>query len=397
MDSSVVECVVVPSKDAEATRRQLDRAGLLSSQHRIMRTDDGAVALPLSAPSAASTMAAISAVTAGLKVMALPMSSAAPQKLGQHVALYDTALSALESAGLTREAAAALLPQAAMPQRWEKLGDVVLFAPKGLFDPDSEAGRALSAISSAARGALYSALARDLRCSRIGVQGRVRPELNRKSSAELLWPAGASGWTLHRENGITFGLDVTRSMFSSGNGTEKARVANRHCEGECVVDLYAGIGYFTLSYLVHAHAAHVHACEWDEDALVALNHNLSANGVAQRCTVYPGDNALSAPKLEGLAHRVNLGLIPSSEQGWPLAVRALRLDGGWLHVHANVSQDDEERWSDELLVRLTKFAREAGRAWVVRLEHVERVKSYAPRVNHVVADVCCRQEQKIGT
>ena len=28
--------------------------------------------------------------------------------------------------------------------------------------------------------------------------------------------------------------------------------------------MYAGIGYFALPYLVHARAAHLHACEWDE-------------------------------------------------------------------------------------------------------------------------------------
>ena len=52
-----------------------------------------------------------------------------------------------------------------------------------------------------------------------------------------------------------YGLDVCRSMFSSGNGTEKMRVAARNCDGEVVVDLYAGIGYFTLPLLVKAKAA----------------------------------------------------------------------------------------------------------------------------------------------
>ena len=114
-----------------------------------------------------------------------------------------------------------------------------------------------------------------------------------------------------QEHGILFGLDVMRSMFSSGNGTEKARVASLRCELETVVDLYAGIGYFTLPYLVHARAKHLHACEWDEDALIALRHNLRANGVEERCTVYAGDNAASLPFFEATAHRVNLGLIPS--------------------------------------------------------------------------------------
>lgn len=45
----------------------------------------------------------------------------------------------------------------------------------------------------------------------------------------------------------------------------------------------------------------------------ALRENLVLNKVADRCTVYPGDNAVVAPI--GVADRVNLGLIPSSEKG----------------------------------------------------------------------------------
>ena len=159
-----------------------------------------------------------------------------------------------------------------------------------------------------------------------------------------------------------------------------------------MLDLYAGIGYFTLPYLVHASAAHVHACEWDEDALAALAANLEANGVASRCTVHPGDNAHSAGSLRGVAHRVNLGLIPSSEAGWPVAVAALRPEGGWLHVHANVgsAEADEAAWSERLLCTLRRHAEAAGRQWHLSLVHLERVKWYAPRVRHVVADVLAK-------
>ncbi len=51
-----------------------------------------------------------------------------------------------------------------------------------------------------------------------------------------------------------------------------------------------GIGYFTLPYLVHAGAAHVHACEWNPNAVEALRYNLGQNGVAHKCTVHQGDN-----------------------------------------------------------------------------------------------------------
>lgn len=35
-------------------------------------------------------------------------------------------------------------------------------------------------------------------------------------------------------------FDVTKSMFSAGNITEKLRIASFDCRGETVVDLYAG-------------------------------------------------------------------------------------------------------------------------------------------------------------
>ena len=40
---------------------------------------------------------------------------------------------------------------------------------------------------------------------------------------------------------------------------------------------------------------------------------------------------------QGIADRVNLGLLPSSEAGWPAACAALNpSSGGWLHIHGNV-------------------------------------------------------------
>ena len=66
-------------------------------------------------------------------------------------------------------------------------------------------------------------------------------------------------------------------MFSAGNGTEKKRVAQMNSRGMVIVDLYAGIGYFTLPYLVHGLAKFVHACEWNPDAVAALRRNLAEN------------------------------------------------------------------------------------------------------------------------
>lgn len=172
------------------------------------------------------------------------------------------------------------------------------------------------------------------------------------------------------------------------------RIASLDCRGETVVDLYAGIGYYVIPYLVHSKAARVIACEWNPHSVHALRHNLKANDVAGRCTVLAGDNRLSTQELEdGIAHRVNLGLLPSSEEGWPIAVRLLRGgEGGWLHVHANVLESAMAAWQERVVATVIELGAQMGKGWgEVRCMHLEKVKSYAPRVWHVVADLRCWQ------
>ncbi|XP_022615977.1 tRNA wybutosine-synthesizing protein 2 homolog isoform X1 [Seriola dumerili] len=260
---------------------------------------------------------------------------------------------------------------------------------------------------------LWSAVAKGLAAKRLAKMSRISKDGFRSPVVTML--LGEHSWVKHVDNGIRYEFDVTKCMFSAGNITEKLRVAGFDCRGETVVDLYAGIGYFTLPYLVHAGASHVHACEWNPDAVEALQKNLEANGVSDRCTIHHGDNRQL--QLCDIADRVNLGLIPSSEDGWPVACRLLkRTTGGILHIHQNVTSplpntaaipsinDATQRvsgkkadrevwqaWADDTANRITCLLRDiTGALWKTNIQHIEHVKSYAPRVHHVVLDLDCR-------
>lgn len=181
-------------------------------------------------------------------------------------------------------------------------------------------------------------------------------------------------------------------MFSRGNITEKIRFGKLVQRGEIVLDLYAGIGYFTLPALVHGEAGHVFCCEWNERAVEALRYNLADNGVDGRATVFVGDCRVSAEKhqLVDMVDRVSLGLLPSSEGSWSTAVKALRrATGGWLHIHGNVPVKEAALWMEWVASCLGKLVREQGLAceWIVFAHHLEKVKSFAPTVNHYVLDV----------
>lgn len=218
------------------------------------------------------------------------------------------------------------------------------------------------------------------------------------------------GWTVVVENGISFGFDITKVMFCSGNVTERMRAGRICARGQVVVDLYCGIGYYTLPYLVHCGAGRVHACEWNPHSVAALRVNLEAAQVANRCVIYEGDNAAEATQtaLANIADRVSLGLLPSSTSGWPLAVNALKCSGGVVHVHENVPAKNIEQWVQSCCAQfkhlferklqhyvgvgmekgcVENYSQQAGATVSVTCTHIERVKSYAPRVTHIVADL----------
>jgi tRNA G37 N-methylase Trm5 len=144
----------------------------------------------------------------------------------------------------------------------------------------------------------------------------------------------------------------------------------------------------------------VHACEWNPDSVAALQHNVAALGtaVAARCTIHAGDNRYPEllAKLRGTADRVNLGLLPSSEATWPLATVALKNSGGYCHVHGNCADTGAQQWVEHVQQAFIKLldarssSEDSIQQWSVRCVHLERVKSYAPRVGHYVADIECR-------
>ncbi|PSS24836.1 TRNA wybutosine-synthesizing protein [Actinidia chinensis var. chinensis] len=274
--------------------------------------------------------------------------------------------------------AAELLEQ--LPTRWDRLGDIVVLPVSSFKNP----------VWDSIGDELWPIVSKSLGARRLARQGRVAPTGTRDSTLEIL--VGDNGWVDHCENGILYSFDSTKCMFSWGNLSEKLRMARLDCTNEVIVDLFSGIGYFVLPFLVRANAKLVYACEWNPHAVEALRHNLHANSVMERCIILEGDNRIVTPK--GVADRVCLGLLPTSEGSWITAVRALRREGGMLHVHGNAKDSEEGFWTDHVLKSISEISKSEGYSWDISIEHVERVKWYAPHIRHLVVDVRCKPSQR---
>ena len=192
----------------------------------------------------------------------------------EYVKLQGAVCGLLDEQGVTDKSS--LLAE--LPDSWERHGDLLVLS-KGSFST--------TAVWRSLGDRLWREVCKALRCERVALNRAVTCDRFRTSSVQLVY--GLDGWVEHVDNDVTYVFDVTRCMFSAGNVTEKLRLAKLDCSGETVVDLYAGVGYFTLPFLVHGRAKSVHACEWNPDAAEGLRRGLRANGVEERCIIHFGD------------------------------------------------------------------------------------------------------------
>lgn len=432
---ATVVAVVTEARFAQRYREYLAKHDLLDRRFRVEKRRDGAVALPvLGATLPGQHLRELRGrVAPGSSCALTRLLEPVPSKKAQGCSpARRLRLEVSRWLGGRGVAWSAEL-EADLPRSWQRHGDLVLLGEDCFRAKQWES----------LQPELWETVASALGAQRLAKRGRVSPDGTRTPTVTLL--LGGDGLVEHVDNGIRYRFDVTQCMFSFGNITEKLRVASLPCAGQVLVDLYAGIGYFTLPFLVHAGAAFVHACDWNPQAVAALRHNLDINGVADRCQIHFGDNRKL--RLSNIADRVYLGLIPTSEEGWPVACQLLRGDtGGVLHIHQNVESfprqtlrssgsnvmEETEHWSDsqEILThrRENGTARESrrkmlsvatkpewekwagfaetrialllqqvhGKPWKTQILHIQPVKSYAPHVDHIVLDLECRPCPLVG-
>ena len=293
----------------------------------------------------------------------------APPAIDPHSRLYNSiaSLSGVSDAMLQ-----------SIPKKWERLDDLILF-PKDAFQQQGWESLILQYPE------FFSIVAHALNAARIGRQQPIANNQMRSAQVELLH--GENGWVEVKDNGLVYGFDAAKVMYSSGNVTERHRMAKLQAEGDIVIDAYAGIGYYTMQLLVHANVGHVHACEINPNSIHALEWSAKKNNVHSKMTVHSGDNQITLRELKGTADRVLLGYLPSSEPTWEPAIQSLKETGGTIHIHMNVEEEGIDEWCEATMDKCLQFASKSGRNWEVVFHHLEKVKWYAPRIRHVVLDV----------
>ncbi|MDO9539544.1 MAG: SAM-dependent methyltransferase [Methanocalculus sp.] len=181
---------------------------------------------------------------------------------------------------------------------------------------------------------------------------------------------GSPHEVLHRECGISYRLDPTKVMFSQGNRGEKQRMRSLISSSgkeERIADMFAGIGYFTLT--AADAGGMVHAMELNPDSFGFLMKNIDENGLTEEIRAECGD---CRDMLSGTYDRVIMGHFEATEY----------LDSALLHVAFGS------------VIHLHTLSPDEGDVRSILHEHgydadisVHKVKKYAPQCWHCVMDL----------
>jgi len=192
--------------------------------------------------------------------------------------------------------------------------------------------------------------------------------------------------TVHKENGCLFKVDLEKCYFSPRLSFERARVASQVKPSETVVNMFAGVGCFSILIAKKSKAKRVYSIDINPWAIRYAEENIRLNRVEHIVTAILGDaKNVIKERLESIADRVLMPL-PEKAYGYiDFAIEALKPDGGVIHyydfVHAGKDENPIRKVEEKISRKLCRLKMD----FEVNLGRI--VRTVGPRWFQIVLDI----------
>jgi tRNA (guanine37-N1)-methyltransferase len=191
---------------------------------------------------------------------------------------------------------------------------------------------------------------------------------------------------LHKESGCMFSVDVNGCYFSPRLIHERIRIADLVQPDETVVNMFAGVGCFSILIAKQVKNVKVYSIDINPVAVQFMTENVKLNRVYGRVIPMEGDaKTIIENQLQGYADRVLMPLPEKALEYFPSAVSALKSSGGWIHIHmfehAAKTENPTEKAKQKVKEELRKLRVEFD------VPFVRVVRSTGPNWWQLTADV----------
>jgi tRNA (guanine37-N1)-methyltransferase len=192
--------------------------------------------------------------------------------------------------------------------------------------------------------------------------------------------------TVHKESGCFFAVDVEKCYFSPKLSSERLRIAKLIHPGVTVVNMFAGVGCFSILIAKHQPTAKVYSIDINPTAVQFMQENIRLNRVFSKVVPLQGDaKEIIQNQLQGCADRVLMPLPEKAFEYLPIAISALKTAGGWIHLHAFEHATKTVNPAEKVKQKIKKELDDLGVDFEVSFVRV--VRSTGPNWWQLVADV----------
>jgi tRNA (guanine37-N1)-methyltransferase len=167
--------------------------------------------------------------------------------------------------------------------------------------------------------------------------------------------------TVHKESGCLFSVDVEKCYFSPRLLCERMRIAKQVRNGEVVINMFAGVGCFSIVMAKHSNAEKVYSIDVNPIAVQFMQENVRLNRVYGKVIPVLGD-ARDVVE-ERLRHSADRVLMPLPERAFeylPHALLALKMGGGSIHYHDFVHAKKTENPIGKIRLKLVQELESLG-------------------------------------
>jgi tRNA (guanine37-N1)-methyltransferase len=192
--------------------------------------------------------------------------------------------------------------------------------------------------------------------------------------------------TIHKESGCLFSVDVAKCYFSPRLSYERSRIAGLVKPKETVINMFAGVGCFSIIIAKQANASKVFSIDVNPEAVQFMQENIRINRVYGKVIPLLGDSKeIINSRLQHMADRVLMPLPEKALKYLPCAVSALKASGGWVHYYGFEHAAKTENSAEKIKLKVVETLENFGVNFEVPFIRV--VRSTGPNWFQLAADV----------
>ena len=190
--------------------------------------------------------------------------------------------------------------------------------------------------------------------------------------------------TYYREYGCKFLVNVATTYFSPRLSTERLRISNLVSPGEIVVNMFAGVGTFSV-IMAKKHQIKVYNIDSNLDAYILSIMNSRINRLTDRIFSIHGDSqyVLSSNSFKNRIDRMLLPLPERAHEFVDISINCLRPSGGHLHFFSHIKSDTKAG----VVPTSEAHIHNLFSKYDFEIEHTQIVRDVAPRLYQTVTDL----------